>query len=106
MDAFDAFLEKTKKPKVKISTLIKMRKKLQQKGDAATNSLFWKSLEILETKIGDVEKASKTIQGILKNKKLAKSVRKQYINILEFSKLEPIQVAAIVALSNAKLLKL
>ena len=106
MDAFDAFLKKTKKPKVKISTLIKMRKKLQQKGDAATDSLFWKSLEILETKNGDEKKASETIQGILKNNKLAKKVRQQYIDILEISDLKPVQVAAIVALSNAKLLKL
>jgi len=106
MDAFDAFLKKTKKPKPKISTLIKIRKKLQQKGDAATDSLFWKSLEILETKKGDVKKARETIQGILNNKKLAKSVRQQYINILEISDLKPIQVASIVALSGAKLLKL
>ena len=106
MDAFDAFLKKTKKPKVKISTLTKIRKKLQQKGDAATNSLFFKSLTILETKEGDVTKARKTIQGILNNKKLAKRVRQQYIDILEISNLEPLQVAAIVALSDAKLLKL
>ena len=106
MDAFDAFLKKTKKTKVKISTLTKIRKKLQQKGDAATDSLFWKSLEILETKIGDVKKARETIQGILNNKKLAKKVRQQYIDILETSDLKPVQVAAIVALSGAKLLKL